>query len=147
MAQNARFMLAYILFLCGILIALENIVKSFRCLRFKAEIWKATLKEREPGRYYEQGKMVMATTLIPNRLRTLTSKYVRSATVVDNRVFGEQVGLLGKIFGCGHENLSRPFSYGRAAYRSCLQCGVRKQFNTETLETFGKFYCPPVIPT
>ncbi|MDQ3087764.1 MAG: hypothetical protein M3Q78_04105 [Acidobacteriota bacterium] len=89
----------------------------------------------------------MATTLTRNKFRTLTNKLVRNVNEVDSRVFGEQVGFLGKIFGCGHENLSRPFSHGKAAYRSCLQCGARKQFNTETLETFGKFYSPPVILT
>ena len=87
----------------------------------------------------------MATTLTQNKVRALTSKFVRNGNEVDNRVFGKRVGLLGKIFGCGHGNLSRPFSYGKAAYRSCLQCGARKQFNTETLETFGRFYTAPVI--
>jgi hypothetical protein len=87
----------------------------------------------------------MATTLTQNKFRTLTNKLVRNVNEVDSRVFGEQVGFLGKIFGCGHGNLSRPFSHGKAAYRSCLQCGARKQFNTQTLETFGKFYSPPII--
>ena len=82
------FMLAYILFLCGILIAVESIVKSFHCLRFKAEIWKGYSEgTRTRGRYYEQGKMVMATTLIQNRLRTVSGKFVQSATEVDNHVW------------------------------------------------------------
>lgn len=61
----------------------------------------------------------------------------------DKRVFGEKVGLIAKLFGCGHRDLSRPFGQGKATYRTCLQCGARKQFNTETLETYGGFYYPP----
>ena len=57
---------------------------------------------------------------------------------------GEKVSLLSKIFGCGHQNLSRPFSNGKIGYRVCLQCGARKGFNTDTLETFGSFYFAPV---
>ncbi|HEX8289613.1 MAG TPA: hypothetical protein VF556_16640 [Pyrinomonadaceae bacterium] len=65
-------------------------------------------------------------------------------TVVDNKLFGKKVGIFSKIFGCGHPNLSRPFSRGRLGYRTCLRCGARKQFNPETLMTFGDFYYPPI---
>ena len=64
--------------------------------------------------------------------------------VVDNKLFGKKVGIFSKIFGCGHPNLSRPFSRGRLGYRTCLRCGARKQFNPETLTTFGGFYYPPI---
>jgi hypothetical protein len=87
----------------------------------------------------------MATTLKQNRFRTLTHKFVLPEREVDSRIFGEEVGFIEKLFGCSHRNLSRPFSQLRIGYRNCLNCGVRKQFNTETLETFGKFYYPPPI--
>ncbi len=61
------------------------------------------------------------------------------------RVFGEKVGLIGKIFGCWHEEMSRPFSQERIAYRTCMKCGARKQFNSETLQTHGAFYFPPLV--
>ena len=42
------------------------------------------------------------------------SSHVRAigeqSPVFESDVFGEKVGLMGKIFGCGHEELSRPFS-------------------------------------
>jgi hypothetical protein len=57
--------------------------------------------------------------------------------------FGKKLGILAKLFGCPHKNLSRPFSHGSIGYRTCLKCGARKKFNTETLETFGGFYYPP----
>jgi hypothetical protein len=65
-------------------------------------------------------------------------------TVADHRMFGKKVGILTKIFGCGHPDLSRPFSRGRLGYRTCLRCGARKPFDPETLKTFGDFYYPPI---
>lgn len=74
-----------------------------------------------------------------------TAEFDRQKLEVDKSVFGEKVGLLGKLFGCGHERISRPFILGKTAYRTCLLCGARKQFNTQTLETFGGFYYPPIV--
>lgn len=63
----------------------------------------------------------------------------------DDFVFGKKVGLIAKLFGCWHDDISRPFTQGQTAYRSCLQCGARKQFDTKTLRTYGAFYFPPVV--
>lgn len=60
-------------------------------------------------------------------------------------VFGEQIGLVGKLFGCWHKQLSRPFTNRNASYRACLNCGARKRFDTETLKTTGPFYYPPAV--
>ena len=71
----------------------------------------------------------------------------RIAESIINRTkgaFGNKIGLFGKLFGCWHNNISRPFVRGNVGYRSCLHCGARKQFNPETLETHGTFYFPPV---
>ncbi len=80
----------------------------------------------------------MATTSIQNNFEINGEEIV-----VDHILFGAKVGLLTKIFGCGHQDLSRPFSRGRLGYRSCLRCGARKKFNPETLTTSGGFYYPP----
>ncbi len=61
------------------------------------------------------------------------------------KAFGNKIGLFGKLFGCWHRNLTRPFTVENASYRSCLRCGARKQFDPKTLETFGSFHYPPVI--
>ncbi len=58
---------------------------------------------------------------------------------------GKKIGLFGKIFGCWHKRLSRPFSDKKSSYRACLECGARKQFNAETLKSSGAFYYPPAI--
>jgi len=93
----------------------------------------------------EQGAVKMSTSSIKNRFRVLLNGFAISETEVDKRVFGEKVGLLGRFFGCWHEEMSRPFSHEKVAYRSCLRCGSRKQFNNKMLETFGGFYFPPAI--
>ena len=85
----------------------------------------------------------MTTTLIKNEVQTKANNLIESRAEVDTQVFGEKVGIFVRLFGCGHRNLSRPFSHKRTAYRSCLQCGARKQFDIQTLKTFGAFYSSP----
>lgn len=85
----------------------------------------------------------MSTALAQSRFRTLLGK--RRIRRVDNRVFGKKIGVIAKIFGCWHENMSRPFAQGDTSYRACLNCGARKQFNANTLETHGRFYFPPIV--
>jgi hypothetical protein len=60
-------------------------------------------------------------------------------------VFGDKIGILGKVFGCWHSGLSRPFTSVNESYRVCLDCGARKHFDTQNLKTFGPFYYPPAI--
>ena len=82
------------------------------------------------------------TTLLLNKLQNIEQqKHVN----INALFFGEKISLVAKLFGCWHENMSRPFGHGKIAYRSCLNCGARKQFDTESLQTFGKFYYPPLV--
>jgi len=87
----------------------------------------------------------MATVFLPNKLLTLNNRKNKETNNIDSFVFGHKLGLMTKLFGCWHDNISRPFVQGKTAYRSCLQCGARKQFNPETLETHGNYYFPPAI--
>ncbi len=87
---------------------------------------------------------VAARTLMTKEVQTKTNNLLESQAADNVQVFGKRVGILVRLFGCGHRNLSRPFSHKRIAYRACLQCGARKQFNTQTLETVGGFYNPPM---
>lgn len=48
--------------------------------------------------------------------------------------------LMARVFGCRHAQMSRPFSRDGRAYRSCLNCGAQRQFNTGRWETTGSFY-------
>jgi hypothetical protein len=83
----------------------------------------------------------MANVLLFSKFSSLSPQSAN----LNPSVFGEKMGLMAKLFGCWHRNLSRPFTHQKSAYRSCLDCGARKQFNPETLETHGKFYFPPAI--
>ena len=87
----------------------------------------------------------MAIKLKENKVQA--NNLFESDAEIDTQVFGEKVGIFVKLFGCGHQNLSRPFSHKRTAYRTCLQCGARKQFDTRTLKTFGGFYNAPKAAT
>ena len=84
----------------------------------------------------------MAKTLNQKRLLGLIKRTGKTEGNIDLSVLGKKVGFLTKFFGCVHKNISRPFVSGKISYRTCLQCGARKQFNTETFETFGSFYYP-----
>jgi len=86
----------------------------------------------------------MANISSANRFQILAGSSHRQAGV-DEQVFGAKVGFFAKLFGCVHNNVSRPFTTGKTSYRTCLGCGARKQFNSETLQTFGSFYYPPII--
>jgi hypothetical protein len=85
----------------------------------------------------------MASVLLFSKFQSLVQR--KASKEIDSCVFGRKLGLGAKLFGCWHENLSRPFTQGKTSYRSCLDCGARKQFNAETFETYGKFYAPPIV--
>ncbi len=59
--------------------------------------------------------------------------------------FGQKIGLAVALFGCWHGKLSRPFIENRVSYRTCLKCGARKRFDSNTFSTFGAFYYPPTV--
>lgn len=88
----------------------------------------------------------MTTTFIFNTFQRLGHrKSKNSKAIVDHNVFGQKLGLMTRLFGCWHEDVGRPFVKGKTAYRACLSCGARRQFDPETFETFGNFYSNPVV--
>ena len=89
----------------------------------------------------------MTSIVLLNKFQSFINKSSGREKVINESVFAQKSGLMAKLFGCRHENIGRPFNYGNTAYRSCLNCGARRQFNPETLETYGSFYFPPVIKT
>lgn len=86
----------------------------------------------------------MADFLNENNFQSLAQSSYRKKAI-DKQVFGAKVGIFAKIFGCVHTNISRPFTFRGTSYRTCLGCGARKQFDSETLQTFGSFYYPPAV--
>lgn len=85
----------------------------------------------------------MATILLEKEFQGIING--RNLDEAEPKVFGDKVGLFASIFGCWHKNLTRPFTLGKTAYRSCLDCGARKPFNTDTLVTAKRFYYPPIV--
>ena len=49
-------------------------------------------------------------------------------------------GLFTRIFGCRHAYMGRPTTAGRETYRACVECGARRQFNTDTWQMEGPYY-------
>ena len=70
---------------------------------------------------------------------------IKSIAASPGNEFGAKIGLVGKLFGCWHKQLSRPFTNNKSSYRTCLRCGARKRFDAQNLKTFGPFYYPPAI--
>jgi hypothetical protein len=53
---------------------------------------------------------------------------------------GRVSGWLGRMFGCWHKEMSRPFSRDGQTYRACVTCGARRTFNVSRWEMRGGFY-------
>ena len=70
------------------------------------------------------------------------NKVRRGSVDRSDAAFDEKIGVFGKLFGCWHKELSRPFSDNRGSYRVCVDCGARKKFDTRTFRTFGTYYYP-----
>ena len=52
------------------------------------------------------------------------------------------VKVTGRVFGCWHLNMSRPFSRGNETYRTCVACGARRRFDLQRWQMVGSFYYP-----
>lgn len=86
----------------------------------------------------------METTKMQNGTQGKEQEETKKNSKPRAKVFGRKIGLISRLIGCSHKNLSRPFIEGNAAYKSCLSCGARKHFDPETFESDGNFYYPPV---
>lgn len=47
---------------------------------------------------------------------------------------------LTRVFGCWHSEMSRPFTYEGQSYRTCLECGARRDFDPARWEMVGAYY-------
>jgi hypothetical protein len=56
----------------------------------------------------------------------------------------ERGNWIARLFGCWHREMSRPFSIQGQTYRTCLDCGARRQFNLGRWEMTGDFYYRPL---
>ncbi|HEX8922715.1 MAG TPA: hypothetical protein VF766_14665 [Pyrinomonadaceae bacterium] len=63
------------------------------------------------------------------------------------RTEGAAIGLtaqvsnwLTRVFGCWHSEMSRPFTHDGCTYRTCLECGARRNFDSSRWEMVGAYY-------
>jgi hypothetical protein len=62
------------------------------------------------------------------------------STRSDDRI--RKIGFFGAVFGCWHKRLTRPISDKESTYQSCVECGARRRFDTESYSASGPFYYP-----
>jgi hypothetical protein len=51
-----------------------------------------------------------------------------------------RIGVLRKMFGCRHREMSRPMTMRDRTVCLCFDCGAYRNFNTESFTLEGKFY-------
>jgi hypothetical protein len=80
-------------------------------------------------------------------MQAILEQNVIAERLIDRTVdaFGKKIGLVGRLFGCRHQSLTRPFTSRKGSYRSCLECGARTEFDTQSFKTLGTFYHPPSV--
>ena len=61
-----------------------------------------------------------------------------------NPIFEGLKNLCTRAIGCWHLRLSRPFTHGRESYRTCLHCGMRREFDLQRWKSIGRFYSSPI---
>jgi hypothetical protein len=47
---------------------------------------------------------------------------------------------LTRLFGCWHKKMSPPFTHEGDTYRTCMNCGARRQFNVGRGKMTGAYY-------
>jgi hypothetical protein len=67
------------------------------------------------------------------------------STRSDERI--RKIGFFGAVFGCWHKRLTRPISDNESTYQSCVECGARRRFDTESYSASGPFYYPANVGT
>ena len=55
-------------------------------------------------------------------------------------------GVLRRVFGCWHLQMSLPFTRDNETYRTCVSCGARRRFDLDQWVLVGEFYHPQRQP-
>jgi len=69
-----------------------------------------------------------------------TEQYRHDGRVEPDGVTAQFSNWLARVFGCWHSDLSRPFTHEDRSYRTCLECGARRDFDPAKWEMIGRFY-------
>jgi hypothetical protein len=68
------------------------------------------------------------------------SSTIQFSNVPANPASAAVAGWFTRLFGCRHKEMSRPFTDQGQTFRTCLDCGARRQFNLRRWEMQGDFY-------
>jgi hypothetical protein len=79
----------------------------------------------------------------------LEQKLITGGTVATRRSDDRmrKIGFLGSLFGCWHKRLTRPISDNESTYQTCVECGARRRFDTDSFKSSGPFYYPAKVGT
>jgi hypothetical protein len=68
-------------------------------------------------------------------------QYGHGRTAVEPKGLAAQLSKwLTRVFGCWHSEMSRPFTHDGQSYRTCLECGARRNFDSARWEMVGDYY-------
>ena len=97
---------------------------------------------------YGNGHIIGKVTRREVNMQRILEQNLTTERVIDRKYdsLGTRIGFLGKLFGCWHKDLSRPFTDFKSSYRVCTDCGARKMFDTKNFKTLGTFYYPRRCP-
>lgn len=63
-----------------------------------------------------------------------------------SRLMRVPLSWLTRVFGCWHQEMSRPFTLRAKSYQVCLECGAHRRFNPQTWELTGPYYYEQASP-
>ncbi|HYO92041.1 MAG TPA: hypothetical protein VEQ40_10410 [Pyrinomonadaceae bacterium] len=63
------------------------------------------------------------------------------------RLIEVSLSLVTRVFGCWHQEMSRPFTLSAKSYRVCLECGAHRRFNPQTWELTGPYFYAQASPS
>jgi hypothetical protein len=63
----------------------------------------------------------------------------------DSRPVGRH-GFFGRLLGCWHRSMSRPFTRDGETYRVCTKCGAHRMFDVVGWRMRGPYYFSPPSP-
>lgn len=86
---------------------------------------------------FRKGQRIMQANQLTIKNHTVGQMNVAYAAT---GLWSKLASWLTRVLGCWHTEMSRPLSIQGQTYRTCLDCGAQRQFNTRNWEMQGDFY-------
>ena len=75
-------------------------------------------------------------------METLIERDAINVWALISAPFARINGVLRRVFGCWHLQMSLPFTRDNETYRACVSCGARRRFDLDQWAMVGDFYHP-----